>query len=89
MNETEFAITPATLSLKPGSYVFRAVNAGKFPHDLHVFDSSNQEVGATTKTLAPGDSADVQVTLKAGSYSFFCAVDSHKDRGMKGTITVS
>lgn len=89
LTETEFSITPATLSLKPGAVVFHASNTGKFPHDLHITDADGNEVAATAKVLAAGDSADVQATLKAGTYTMYCAVDGHRARGMQGTITVS
>jgi uncharacterized cupredoxin-like copper-binding protein len=29
------------------------------------------------------------VTLKAGTYKFFCGVDGHRAGGMEGTLTVS
>jgi plastocyanin len=88
IKETEFALDPKDLTLKPGSYVFTAESDGSFPHDLHIVDPSGQEVAATSAPLKPGDKAQVNVTLKAGSYTMYCGVDSHRARGMQGTITV-
>jgi len=39
-------------------------------------------------TLEPGKSAKLTVTLKKGSYEFYCPVDGHKDKGMKTEIEV-
>ena len=39
--------------------------------------------------LNAGASGTVQVTLKAGTYTIWCAVDAHKARGMQGTLTVT
>lgn len=89
ITETEFSLSPATLTLKPGSYSIHAENTGKFPHDLHIVDSGNTQVGATSAVLSPGGSSDFTVTLKSGTYTMYCAVDSHRERGMQGTITVS
>lgn len=41
-----------------------------------------------TRTLAPGESADLTVSLKDGTYEVFCPVDGHKDLGMKTGLTV-
>jgi len=86
--ETEFKIDTASTSLKAGDYTFKVDNAGKFPHDLHIATSDGSEV-AKTDILNPGASGTVQVTLKAGTYSIWCAVDAHKSQGMQGTLTVT
>lgn len=88
ITENEFALTPKTVAVKPGVVTFQLSDTGKFPHDLHVVDSAGTEVGATSKALAAGSSDSLTVTLKAGTYTMYCAVDSHRQRGMEGTITV-
>jgi uncharacterized cupredoxin-like copper-binding protein len=40
------------------------------------------------KTAQPGGTSKVTVTLKKGTYEFYCPVDGHKAAGMKGKITV-
>jgi uncharacterized cupredoxin-like copper-binding protein len=41
------------------------------------------------KTVAPGKTTSVTVTLKkAGKYTFYCPVKGHEKAGMKGTLTV-
>ena len=39
--------------------------------------------------VAPGKTSSVTVTLKPGKYEFYCPFDAHKQKGMKGTLTVS
>ena len=89
VSETEFAFNPSTLNLKAGDYVFQVQDAGKAPHDLHIVDSTNQAVAGTTAVLQGGQASTFTATLKAGTYTMFCAVDGHRTRGMQGTITVS
>jgi uncharacterized cupredoxin-like copper-binding protein len=40
------------------------------------------------KTAQPGGTSKVTVTLKKGTYEFYCPVDGHEAAGMKGKITV-
>jgi plastocyanin len=86
--ETEFKIDTASNSLKAGAYTFQVQNAGQFPHDLHVATADGTEV-AKSDVLQKGTSGSFDVTLKAGSYQIWCAVDAHKARGMQGTLTVT
>jgi len=81
----EFAFTPSTISAKNGEPLeITFKNTGKFPHNLTIAD-----LNVATKTIQPGEQDIVQVTpSKTGSFSFVCTVDSHADKGMKGTLTV-
>lgn len=86
--ETEFKIDTASTSLKAGDYTFKVDNKGQFPHDLHIATPDGSEIGKTD-VLQAGQSGNLQVTLKAGTYQIWCAVDSHRARGMQGTLTVT
>ena len=82
---TEFAFTPSTINVKMGQPVtITFKNAGKFSHNLTIAG-----LNVATKTIPAGQSDSVTFTpAKAGSFSFVCTVDSHADKGMKGTIVV-
>jgi uncharacterized cupredoxin-like copper-binding protein len=84
---SEFKIDTASTTLKAGDYTFKVNNTGKFPHDLHIATSDGSEVGKSV-VLNAGQSGDFQVSLKAGTYQIWCAVDAHKAQGMQGTLTV-
>jgi uncharacterized cupredoxin-like copper-binding protein len=89
-HESEFKIDPATLSLKAGTYEFDFVDDGKFGHDFHLAPAgSTTDVAASSAVLKSGQSGSFVVTLKPGTYTYFCAVPGHKDRGMVGTLTVT
>jgi plastocyanin len=76
------------LDVKAGTYTITVTNVGQFPHDMHVAVASDgTEVGGST-VVAAGQSASFTVTLRAGSYTMWCAIDAHESLGMKGTITV-
>lgn len=89
-HESEFKIDPATKTLKAGTYMFEVVNDGTFPHDLWIApQGSNDALAKSTVLTTQGQKSSFQVDLKAGTYTIWCAVDSHRARGMEGTITVS
>jgi len=86
--ETEYTLAPATLTLKPGTYTFKLQNLGQFPHDLHVAAATDgTEVGGST-VITAGQTGSFTITLKAGTYTLWCAVDAHRSLGMQGTLTV-
>lgn len=85
--ETEFKIDTTSTTLKAGDYTFQVDNKGKFPHDLHIATPDGSEIGKS-EVLQAGASGTFQVTLKAGTYQIWCAVDAHKAQGMQGTLTV-
>jgi plastocyanin len=55
------------------------------PHGVGVDGNGVDEDGPTVQ---PGETSTVTATLKAGTYEFYCTVNSHQQAGMKGTLTV-
>lgn len=86
--ETEFKIAASSDSVKAGDYTFKVDNKGQFPHDLHIATPDGSEVGKTD-VLRAGESGSVTVSLKAGTYMLWCAVDAHKAQGMQMNLTVT
>ena len=84
VSEKEFKITLASTALKAGDITFVAKNDGKIPHDLAIKGTSDK-----TKLIQPGGTAELKVTLKAGTYELYCSVPGHEAAGMKLNITVS
>jgi len=86
MNAVEFAFQPSAVIVGPGSVTFNLRNAGQFPHNIRI-EGQNNDVFADN--LTAGQSASATVSLAPGTYTFFCPVDGHRDRGMVGTLTVA
>jgi uncharacterized cupredoxin-like copper-binding protein len=86
VKETEFKLDPAKITLnKPGTYTFKAVNSGSTTHALEIEGKGVEE---ETEGIDPGQSAELKVSLKPGKYEIYCPVDSHREQGMEGTVTV-
>ena len=56
-------------------------------HDVCIEDSSGKTLGCTS--IITGSSTSKSVgNLTAGTYTFYCSVDSHRQAGMEGTLKV-
>jgi len=102
MVATEFRFEPAALALKAGELTrLTFKNAGQTLHDVTIVSGPGI---ATPDAHAGGDQmadkqpyhiaaeagkeASLPLNLPAGSYTFICSVQGHKELGMTGTITV-
>jgi uncharacterized cupredoxin-like copper-binding protein len=76
-----------TLTAKAGSVTLVMTNpkSSGIPHAIAVEGNGVDKDG---KRAAPGKTSTVTANLKAGKYVFYCPVDKHKDKGMKGKLTV-
>jgi len=86
ISETEFALDPSDPTVAAGEVTLTATNDGSIQHNLEIEGNGVEEV---TDTLDPGDSGDLKVNLKPGTYEIYCSIDSHRDQGMEGTVTVN
>lgn len=83
---TEYHIALSSTRMSPGTYTFDAVNSG---HIVHTLEISGPGIDSRLKPdLQPGQSADLTVTLQAGTYDVFCPIPGHKQLGMNVNITV-
>jgi plastocyanin len=57
------------------------------PHAVSIEGPGNVSKGG--RIAQPGGTSAVTVDLKAGTYTFYCPVGSHRQAGMEGTLTVS
>jgi plastocyanin len=74
-----------TLSAKPGKVTIVMQNPSPLPHDVVI---EGNGVDAAGKVVNQGGTSTATATLKAGTYTFYCSVDNHRQAGMDGTLTV-
>jgi plastocyanin len=56
-------------------------------HNVTVESSSHAVLGATP--TFQGGTKSLSLTLKPGTYKFYCSVPGHRMAGMEGTLTVN
>jgi uncharacterized cupredoxin-like copper-binding protein len=78
---TEFKFALTKRSVSAGLVVFTVKNKGKIAHDFKI-------AGKKTKTIAPGKSAVLRVTMKKGRFQYICTLPGHARNGMKGAFRV-
>ena len=76
----------STLTAPAGKVTIEMSNPSQLSHNVAItgggLDTAGQIVGN-------GGTSKVTANLKAGTYTFFCAVDGHRAAGMQGTLTVT
>jgi plastocyanin len=83
---SELAYTTKSATAKAGNVTIEFDNQQSISHDVAIEDSSGKTVGETE--LVSAGSANAEVDLKPGTYTFFCTVPGHREAGMEGTLTV-
>jgi uncharacterized cupredoxin-like copper-binding protein len=74
IGETEFALDPSEANVQAGEVTLEVEGQG---------------VEEKTDLIEPGQSATLTVDLsQSGSYEMYCTVDSHREQGMEGEVTV-
>jgi plastocyanin len=74
------------LTAKSGAVTITMSNPSTLPHAIAVEGNGVDKDG---ETAMQGGTSTVSVDLKPGKYEFYCPVDSHKQAGMEGTLTVT
>jgi plastocyanin len=62
-------------------------NSSGVTHNIAIQEGKSGPVLGASKIITKG-STSVSVTLKPGTYTFFCQVPGHRAAGMEGTLTV-
>ena len=78
----EMRFTPSRLTVKAGPVVFHVVNQGTITHTFSVGPDADEV------TVNPGHSADLNITLVPGTYTYICRILDHAGLGMHGVLKV-
>jgi uncharacterized cupredoxin-like copper-binding protein len=76
---------PATLPAGPTTFAVH--NDGTKKHSFKIMGPGIEEIIATP--VAPQETANLTVTLKAGEYKVFCPIGSHEAKGMTRKLVVT
>jgi uncharacterized cupredoxin-like copper-binding protein len=85
-SKTKLAFNVKTIRASKGKVTLSMANPSSFPHAIAIKGHGKNVKG---KTVNKGGTSRVTVTLKKGTYTFYCPVDGHQAAGMKGKLIVS
>ncbi|HEX4841681.1 MAG TPA: cupredoxin domain-containing protein [bacterium] len=83
VSEKEWTITFSPAALKAGTLKLTLKNEGSIEHNF-IIKEANVEVDS----IQPGQSKQVTVTLKPGTYTVLCNIPGHAEAGMQTSIQV-
>jgi plastocyanin len=83
--EYSFALSRATVPA--GKVILEFVNHGQDEHNLYVMPGEGSLAGSFANTPAKGI-RDQQLELRPGTYTLFCSLPEHEQKGMKATLVV-
>ena len=78
----------STLNAKAGKVTI-TMNNPSSSGVMHGIAVEGKGVDKDGSIVSPGSTSTVSVTLKPGTYEFYCPYDGHKDQGMEGKLVVS
>ena len=85
-SKTALKFNKKTLRASHGKVTIVMTNPSSTKHAIAIEGHGIDKDG---KTVGKNKTSRVSVTLKKGTYTFYCPVDGHEDAGMKGKIIVS
>lgn len=85
-SEGQLAYSTKSLSAKAGKVTIDFSNSAPLSHNVTIESSSGSVVGSTP--TFQGGSKTLSLSLKPGTYKFFCSVPGHRQAGMEGTLVV-
>jgi plastocyanin len=83
----EWALDLSQTEVPAGPVHFVISNAGQMPHNFTIKGDSGV-LGKTANFAAAQGAQSVDVTLSPGTYTVYCSLPGHADRGQKNTLVV-
>ncbi len=83
----EWGFSLSRTRVPAGKVVLELVNDGQDEHNLNAAPEEGPLAGAIEDTPAKGV-RDLTLEMSRGSYTLFCSLPTHEQKGMKATLTV-
>src|SRR5579871_894863 len=90
MTAAEYVFAPDTLTVHPGEVTITLTNNGPLRQHAFNLKDADGNILVSSDAADPGTTTTFSFTVtQPGTYTYYCPIDSHADRGEVGTLTVS
>ncbi|MGC2372696.1 MAG: plastocyanin/azurin family copper-binding protein [Solirubrobacteraceae bacterium] len=72
-----------------GKVIVEFVNRGQDEHNLNAIDPTEGSVAGSLPDTVSNAHMSLTLDLHPGSYTLFCSLPGHEEKGMKATLVVS
>lgn len=83
----EYSFSLSRTTVAAGTVIFEFVNHGQDEHNLNVLPDEGPLAGSLPNTQAQGITEQA-IILRPGTYTLFCSLPEHAQRGMHATLVV-
>ncbi|HEV2811781.1 MAG TPA: cupredoxin domain-containing protein [Solirubrobacteraceae bacterium] len=83
----QLAYVTNAATAEPGPTTIRSPNPSGTPHNI-ALEGPGLGQDIIGDVVTNDGVSEIEATLKAGEYKFFCTVEGHREGGMEGTLTV-
>ncbi len=83
----QLAYVTNAASAEPGPLTVRSPNPSSTPHNI-ALEGPGLGQDIIGEVVTDGGVSEIEATVKAGEYKFFCTVEGHREAGMEGTLNV-
>ena len=87
MTAVEYSFTLSRTTVPAGKVILQFVNHGQDEHNLNAVLGEEPSAGALPNTKA-SEVRNLSVELRPGSYTLFCSLPEHEQKGMRATLRV-
>lgn len=87
VSAVEYSFTLSRTTVPAGKVIFEFVNNGQDEHNLNVLPAEGP-AAAVFPTAQPKAVSDQAIVMRPGTYTMFCSLPEHEQKGMKATLVV-
>ena len=87
VSAVEYAFTLSRTTVPAGKVILQFVNDGQDEHNLRLASEEGVPAGSFADTPAKGV-GQLELEMHTGSYTLFCSLEGHEQKGMKATLNV-
>jgi plastocyanin len=88
VSAVEYAFSLSRTTVPAGKVIFQFVNDGQDEHNLKIAPPEEGPLAGSFSNEPAKGVANLELDMRPGSYTLFCSLPTHEQKGMKATLVV-